>query len=58
MAKFGINFVSKNCNDDVFTNDTNTVFTVLHHKVGNCNMNKLDDAVKLDYFSLSKIIGS
>ena len=40
------------------TNDTNSVFTVLHHKVGNYNMNKIDDAVNLDYFSLSKVIGS
>ena len=40
------------------TNDTNSVFTVLHHKVGYYNMNKIDDAVNLDYFSLSKIIGS
>ena len=34
------------------TNDTMIqivyVFTVLHHKVGNYNMNKIDDAVKLD----------
>ena len=38
--------------------DTNDVFTVSHHKVGNYNKNKMCDALKIDYYcSLKKNSG-